>query len=318
MNELITVVLTSYNHKEYLESAITHMLNQTYKNIELIIIDDCSTDGSQDIIKKYQSDHRVKAYLLESNLGSYVKSTNLGATYASGNYLNFAQCDDFSDIYLLEKLHDALMAHPDCGVAYSSSFLIDEHDTIIGDDYKGRTVLFKTKCGTSTDIAGQEMRRFLYQSCVIPNLSSVLIRRDLYQDVEGLSEEFLVMADWDMWFRLTYRTNFYYLRENLNYFRQHSTTIRSRISMKKQLREFFLMHQRNLIKAELAFSERLFIYYNIANIWVAFARENFHFWIRIFPYVFKWAVHLSPIVPLFLPVSLFNKILTKVSALWKY
>lgn len=317
MGELISVILTSYNHKEYLESAITHILNQTYKNIELIIIDDCSTDGSQDIIKKYQSDNRVKVYLLESNLGSYVKSTNLGATYASGKYLNFAQCDDFSDLYLLEKLYDALTAYPNCGVAYSSSFLIDEHDTIIGDDYQGRTALFKVKCRTSTDIIGKEMRRFLYQSCVIPNLSAVLIRKDLFQGVKGLSEEFLVMADWDLWLRLTYKTDFYYLRENLNYFRQHSTTIRSRISMKKQLRELFLMHQRNAI-IELTLSERLFIYYNIGNVWLAFARGSFYTWVRTFPYVFKLAIHLSPIIPLCLPISLFCKILTKVLVLWKH
>ena len=182
-NELISVVLTSYNHKDYLGQAIAHILGQTYVNIELIIVDDCSTDGSQEIIKSYANNPKVKTFLLEKNLGSYVKSTNLGASYASGMYLNFAQCDDYSDKCLLEKLYDALKHHPQCGIAYSGSYMVNENDVIVGDDYRIRSDRFKKKILSSAVIKGEDFRTLLYESCVIPNLSAVLVRKEIYQKV---------------------------------------------------------------------------------------------------------------------------------------
>lgn len=300
-NELISVVLTSYNHKEYLDSAIRHILAQSYKNIELVIIDDCSTDGSQEVIKKYLNDSRVKAHLLESNLGSYVKSTNLGASYATGEYVNFAQCDDYSDFTLIERLYSVINEHPQCDVAYSASYLIDEHDTIIGNDFDCRSESFKRNCSNDTVIDGKQMRQFLYQSCVVPNLSAVLINRELFNSVGGLSSEFLVLADWDMWIRLTYKTQFFYVRDFLNYFRQHSTTIRSRISLKKQLKELFLMHKRNILAINLTIEEKLGIYYNVALVWLAFSKDNFYIWMRILPSLVIFSMKLSALVSLFLP-----------------
>jgi glycosyltransferase involved in cell wall biosynthesis len=97
-NPLVSIVFTSYNHLEFLKQAIESILNQTYTNFELIVIDDCSTDGSQDLLTRYTFDNRVNLNLLDSNTGSFVKASNYGARIASGEYILFAQCDDFSEI----------------------------------------------------------------------------------------------------------------------------------------------------------------------------------------------------------------------------
>lgn len=310
-NELISVVLTSYNHKEYLEQAITHILCQTYENIELIIVDDCSTDGSQEIIKSYANNPKVKIYLLEKNLGSYVKTTNLGASYASGMYLNFAQCDDYSDRFLLEKLYNALKHHPQCGVAYSGSYMVDENDVIIGDDYHIRSARFKKKIFSSTLIKGEVFRTLLYESCVIPNLSAVLVRKAIYQKVGGLSTDFLVLADWDMWIRISYHTDFFYVNEKLNYFRQHSETIRNRISVKKQLDELIQMYLYNKRNNKVSCRENLFICYNAVTIIVSFIRISADKSSVAF-YAIWSSLKYSPLIIVLFPFSLIRKIISIV------
>ena len=74
MEEQIDILLASYNGKKYIEAQISSILNQTYKNIKLIISDDCSTDGTIDILKKYaQKDNRIQLYLQEKKLRSCKK-----------------------------------------------------------------------------------------------------------------------------------------------------------------------------------------------------------------------------------------------------
>ena len=81
---LVSIVFTSYNHKEYLRQALDSLLNQTYPNTEIIIIDDCSTDGSQEILREYEHIENINLHMQSQNSGSYVKASNLGASFAKG------------------------------------------------------------------------------------------------------------------------------------------------------------------------------------------------------------------------------------------
>ena len=156
----ISIIFTSYNHKEFLVEAVESLINQTFKNFDLIIIDDCSTDGSQEVLKKYTNDLRVKLFLLEKNTGSYVHSSNLGASKAIADYIIFAQCDDFADATQLEKLYNAMINNPEVGVVYSSSLLIDRKGKYINCDYNVRERRFKKQCVKNTLITGLQMRKY--------------------------------------------------------------------------------------------------------------------------------------------------------------
>ena len=103
MTPKISIVFTSFNHREFLKEALDALINQTFKDFELIIIDDNSSDGSQEILKKYTYDKRVKLHLLEKNTGSYVYSSNIGASKAKSEYIIFAQCDDVAEKTQLEN-----------------------------------------------------------------------------------------------------------------------------------------------------------------------------------------------------------------------
>lgn len=269
----ISVVLTSYNHKEYIGKAISSILNQSFKDFELIIVDDASTDGSQDIIKEFK-DSRIKLFLKKENSGNYVFSTNYGAQQAKGDYLLFAQCDDFADNSQLEILYRNALSNPLAGVIYSSSNLIDEKDSIIVNDYDLRNKKFKSFCSKDVTINGSHMQSFLLDSCVIPNLSAALVKRELFEGLNGLSPEFKVVADWDFWLRVSEKTDFYYIKTPLNYFRQHKTTIRNTIRLEKQIDEIlilFLNYKKRINGNKI---ENFLINYKLIKTIIGFLKEE--------------------------------------------
>jgi len=92
LNNKISVIIPTYNRKNLIENAITSVLNQTYKNLEVLIIDDGSTDNTKEIIDKF-SDKRVKYIKLKENLGSS-NARNIGIKMATGKYISFQDSDD--------------------------------------------------------------------------------------------------------------------------------------------------------------------------------------------------------------------------------
>lgn len=91
---LVSVLMTAYNREKYIGEAIESVLTSTYKNFELIIVDDCSTDNTVAIAKDYEKlDGRIMVYINERNLGDY-PNRNRAATYAKGKYLKYVDSDD--------------------------------------------------------------------------------------------------------------------------------------------------------------------------------------------------------------------------------
>jgi glycosyltransferase involved in cell wall biosynthesis len=94
--KLISVILTNYNRSRLLNRSITSVLNQTYKNFELIIVDDCSTDSSEEIIKYYKKiDKRIRFFKTKKNSGNASVPRNLGVSKCKGRYVAFIDSDDY-------------------------------------------------------------------------------------------------------------------------------------------------------------------------------------------------------------------------------
>ena len=115
---LVSVIIPSYNHAQYIETAIESVLGQTYSNLELIIVDDGSSDNSHEVIRKYESDPRVTAILNSENRGqSYV--FNRALEVAQGDFVSLLPSDDW---YLPEKTERQvgkfLQSDPSVGVVY--------------------------------------------------------------------------------------------------------------------------------------------------------------------------------------------------------
>ncbi|MDQ0969217.1 glycosyltransferase involved in cell wall biosynthesis [Flavobacterium sp. W4I14] len=271
---LVSVVFTSYNHAEYLKQAIESIISQTFTDFEFIIVDDCSTDGSIEILNQYKNDSRVKLNLLEKNTGSYVKASHFGALKAVGKYILFAQCDDYAAPNQLQRLVDQMEANPNVGVVFSRSTLVDEHGKVISDDYSIRDKAFKTRFKQDVLVSGSEMLKFLSYSCVIPNLSAALVRRELYFKAEGLPERFLMAADWAFWIEMTTHCDFYYISESLNNFRQHATTIRSKTKIDKQLMEIFSVFSNHIDKHSIKGTVKNDLLIGFGNIWFTYFLES--------------------------------------------
>lgn len=282
MEPEVSIVFTSYNHKEYLRQALESLLAQTYQNFELIIVDDCSTDGSQEILKEYKNKKNVRLFLREKNSGSYVKASNYGAQKAKGKYLLFAQCDDYAAPKQIERLMKIFEMDEKIGVVYSRSNLIDENGNYITDDFQGREKRFKDKHAKDSRISGVEMRDYLSFSCVIPNLSAAIIKKDLYNEAGGLPEKFLLAADWALWLELSERTDFYYLTESLNNFRQHPTTIRSKTKIRVQINEIYSVFYNHIKTYKLNGSETIKMKIGAGAIWFAYFIVNPRFWVKDF------------------------------------
>lgn len=270
---LVSVVFTSYNHAEYLRQALDSLVNQTYNNLELIIIDDCSTDNSQSILIQYEHLPNVILKLNDVNSGSYVKASNYGASFAKGEFILFAQCDDYADPNQISKLVEMATANPEVAVVYSRSNLVDQNGTFISDDFSIREKKFKKLCGNNCLIPGNKMFEFLTVACVIPNLSAAIIKRKVYQKVGGLSEEYLVASDWDFWLKISQNHSFFYISESLNNFRQHNTTIRHKTKINKQLMEIFCVFEEHIERNKSDKKIKRNLLTGFGNIWFTYFLE---------------------------------------------
>jgi len=282
LQPLVSIVFTSYNHKEFLEQALNSLISQTYSNFEIIIVDDCSTDGSQEILKQYEFHPNIHLNLNKQNSGSYVKASNLGASLAKGDYLLFAQCDDFAEPKQVERLMQPLLKYQDIGVSFCRSNMIDKDGIVLGTDFDVRESSFKKNHEFDGKISGQMMRKYLSKSCVIPNLSAAIIRASLYRKVGCLSPKYLVVADWAFWLALSENCNFYYTSEILNNFRQHNTTIRSTIKIKKQIIELYEVFYHHISEYKISGKEKKDFEIGAGLIFISYFKEGKVAWIKGF------------------------------------
>ncbi|MCK5245137.1 MAG: glycosyltransferase [Desulfobacterales bacterium] len=263
---LVSVVVASYNHAEFLEQRMESLIGQTYQNMEILVIDDRSTDNSVEVLTKYQSHPKVKLIVRETN-GGWVTVSNQGIDMSSGEFVIFANCDDDCDLRMIESLVEAMTSHPLIGIAFCRSLLVDEHDRVIGNDYAGRERSFRARCATDTLITGAEMSRFLLHSCVIPNLSAALIRKECFNTVGNLSSAYRACCDWDLFFRVVGRYNVAYVSATLNKFRQHKTTIRSIMKDRETYEEYFRLLLNQIVVLDLSFSERCRFRTHVMFLW---------------------------------------------------
>ena len=117
MNEMASVIMPVYNTEKYVEEAICSVLSQSYQDWELLVVDDCSTDSSVSIIKRYmEQDRRIHFFQTDSSSGSPVKPRNIGVEAAKGRYIAFLDSDD---IWLPDKLQNQIPLFGEGAVAVS-------------------------------------------------------------------------------------------------------------------------------------------------------------------------------------------------------
>ena len=182
-NPLISVVMAVFNGAHYLHLAIDSVLTQSFRDFEFVIIDDCSTDNTPDIISSY-NDERIVYMRNNDNLGQ-TPSLNLGLRAAKGKYIARIDADD---IYLQGKLQRQFVfmeTHPEVSICGTAGIKIDEH---------GKEITVHAPPRNSNDIF---FSIFFIRSPLIH--VSVIMRKDIIMEYNGYDERYPYCADFALW-----------------------------------------------------------------------------------------------------------------------
>ncbi|OGX91082.1 glycosyltransferase family 2 protein [Hymenobacter coccineus] len=236
----VSVIIPNYNHAKYLVQRIESVLTQTLRDTEVVILDDCSPDDSREIIERYaRQDDRIRMVYNEQNSGNTFKQWNKGIGEATGEYVWIAESDDSADPNFLEVLVARLDADSAIGIAYCDSWLTDEANTV---NLTDRGYLHRVNPGQwahSFTCDGIDLiRRYMSFVNVIPNASAVVLRRSLLAEIGPAVTDYKLAGDWLYWGRILAVTKVAYVAERLNYFRQHTNNVRSKVKGGNELLQF--------------------------------------------------------------------------------
>jgi glycosyltransferase involved in cell wall biosynthesis len=227
----VSIIVPNYNHARFLRQRIDSILQQTFQDFELILLDDSSTDDSRSILSSYMGDPRVRIEFNEVNSGSAFKQWNKGVRLARAEYVWIAESDDYADERLLERLLTVLDAKPTVAYAYCRSWLVSEDGRL--DGFAGSHLLALDRFRWTEDhcVDGrEECRSYFVRANVVPNASGVVFRKVLYDRTGGADENLHLCGDWKLWAAMALTGNVAYLAAPLNYFRSHNSSLRTKTS----------------------------------------------------------------------------------------
>jgi glycosyltransferase involved in cell wall biosynthesis len=183
---MVSVILPSYNHARFLRQRIDSILGQTYRDFELIILDDYSTDKSREIVLDYASrDNRIRYAFNEINSGNPFKQWQKGIGMAEGEWIWIAESDDFAKLSLLEKLIEKLSENKGAGIAYCQSNFVDQYDKITGNHLKNLSEIDGERWKKDFCLPGKEvLAKYMIVLNIIPNASAVVFKKSLIEKVD--------------------------------------------------------------------------------------------------------------------------------------
>lgn len=230
---LISVIVPNYNHERFLKQRLESIFNQTYPNFEVILLDDCSTDNSREILLEFVQNPRVSfCGFNEVNSRNTFVQWKKGIQLAKGEYIWIAESDDYCELNFLEEVSKSLFENKDVVLSYCQSNQVNEFSEIKGTwlDHtlkldKGTLFLNDFVINGSAFIAD-----FLIYKNVIPNASAVLIKKEAI-DINrhfDLEPEFKYCGDWMFYFKLIVNNKVAFVSESLNNFRFHSFSVIAR------------------------------------------------------------------------------------------
>ncbi len=199
---VVSVVVAAYNMGQYIEVAVRSVLDQTFSDLEVIVVDDGSTDGTPDVMCAFEQESRVR-YIRQANAGQ-PRAKNAGVKAARGRFIAFCDADD---VWVVDKLSKQLRifdADDRIGVVYSQVATIDPDGNRTGEI---------TGDGPSGSVLNE-----LFVKNFVPFGTSV-VRREVIDEI-GMFDETLAMGiDWDLWLRAAVRWRFHFMREPLYLYR---------------------------------------------------------------------------------------------------
>lgn len=208
----VSVIIPGYNHASFLRRRLDSIFNQTFQDFEVIILDDCSTDNSKEIIEEYRNRPQVSHIVYnETNSGSPFKQWAKGFNLAQGEYIWIAESDDWAELNFLEEMVPHL-SNKDTYIAFSNSNIIspEKKETDIKD--------VKQDCAyDGIQFVKTKMWRINY----ILNASAVLFKKEALNLISKKYQSFTSSGDWLFWIEICELGNVYFSSKELNYNNRH-------------------------------------------------------------------------------------------------
>ena len=199
----ISVLMTTYNREKYVGAAIESVLNSSFKDFELVVVDDRSKDKTVDIVREWQAkDDRVKLFINEQNLGDY-PNRNQAAAHATGKYLKYVDADDLIYPWGLQILWECMERFPEAGWGLCS---------LAQDNARPFPFVLETR----------EAYRYHYLGPGLFHKAplSSIIKKELFDAVGGF-EPGRMVGDFEMWHRLAFQSPVVLMPHGMVWYRAH-------------------------------------------------------------------------------------------------
>jgi glycosyltransferase involved in cell wall biosynthesis len=239
-----TVIIPSYNHARFLKQRIDSVLNQDFNDFEVIIIDDCSTDNSRDIIEQYNNHPKIASIIYNPvNSKNPFALWQKGIAMSKGDLIWVAESDDYCENTFLQTANDAFSQFPSIGIFYCDGVIYDE-------DIKSRDKTFSAIKNTiyHTDKwskpyfekGNKELNDYLKFDCTINNVSGMVFDKKIVEPFLSEASGFRYFGDWFYYVNICLRADVYYCNVALNTYRQHKTShLNSSKEIARQRIEYF-------------------------------------------------------------------------------
>ncbi len=213
---MVSVIIPNYNHAPFLTERIESVLNQTYQDFEVIILDDCSTDNSREIIEKYRNHPKVsKIVYNETNSGSTFRQWQKGFGLAKGEYIWIAESDDVAHPEFLEAVVNEMSRQDNVVLGFSSMIRIDEN----GKNY-GEIPL--TSMGKFPMEGKDFIRHNMLFGCHILNASSAVFKKSSLSKISDEYTAYKGSGDYLFWIEIANTGRVVKVNRPLDLFRNHS------------------------------------------------------------------------------------------------
>lgn len=211
---LVSVIIPCYNAEKFVEQAVRSIMEQTYQNLEIICINDCSKDSTGTILRKLaKEDSRIVCVENEENL-KLPKTLNKGITLAKGEYIARMDADDISLPERIEKQIKFMLSHNDIDIVGCNSQHIDEYGNIRA--YR-----------TYMPIEHRKIAKQMTWKCVLVH-PSVLAKKSFFEDVGGFNEQLSYAEDYELWISAIIKSKkMANLQDILLHYRIHSSQMTS-------------------------------------------------------------------------------------------
>ena len=258
---LISVIVPSYNHAPFLEQRLKSIFDQSYSNLEVILLDDHSSDNSVDILKNFALHHKVSKLIInDKNSGNTFRQWDKGIRLAKGEYVWIAESDDFCENSFLEEVMKPFEEDPKIAISYCQSHRTNCFGEITGNWITHTSDKKENFFSNDFIMDGNKfIENHLIHKNVIPNVSAVLFKKENLEQISPLVfRPFMKYnADWYYYIQILCNSKVSFVANPLNHFRYHGESVIARAGKESGWIKIF--------KMELLMRKQMFEYLKKSN-----------------------------------------------------